>query len=86
MYITHSFELLPVESLCSTGGDRHQAQQRYKHILRDYDKGHEGNEQGAVMESGGVVVCKMFSYLLLHATTDGGRANMIIPILQVRGL
>lgn len=66
---THCFGFLPVDSLCSPEGDRHQTQQPYKHILRDYDKGCEGNEQGAIMDSVGVVVYKMFSYPLPHGTT-----------------
>lgn len=69
VHTTHRFGFLPVESLCSPEGDSHQTQQPYKHILRDYDKGREGNEQGAVMDSVGVVVYKMFSYLLPHGTT-----------------
>lgn len=66
MCITHCSGLLPVESLRSAGGERHQTQQQYKHILRGYDKGHEGSERGALMESDGVAVYRMCSYPLLH--------------------
>lgn len=60
---------LPLGSLGSIGGDRHQTGHQYKHILRDYDKDHK-EKRTACYYNDGVVVYKMFSCLLFHPYRD----------------